>query len=679
MADVFVSYARGDQSLAEKIAQHLIGAGFTTWWDSELLPHDSFANVIQQEILGARAVLVIWSEAGTRSQWVRAEAELARMEGKLIQVVADQCTIPLPFNQYQAADLRHWHGDAADPQWRKVLASVAHFVNSVAAGSSQSQKSSIRVRTAQVEHKRWRGRPLLVLTAAAVLTFAASGGALWWNSQRLPARGTRIAVQPFGTLGDAPELSNFAAGLSSSLQDVLTNDQLQTLSPTEAESLKGDDLATRSEALGVGLMFSGTVQAKGSDLDVSMRLDDPVQYATLWTAEISQSAAQADQLQARIGALTVAVLNCSAQGLAPGVGLSDGALQAFLHACELSETSDHGFSGGRSAYAMLDAMRQAVRVAPDFAAAHSVLAKHLAFVAAYNLPDQAASLRDEAKREAHRALALDPKDPDAFVALGLLVPPLEFAQREKLFRQALALNPSWPHANGFLGNVMTDVGRLQDAVTLYERAASVNPQSVDWSQEPAGVLIRIGQTEEADRELAQFAQLWPKNAENWLYQLDSRIAQKHWGDALKLLDRSGNFGSAISPEWVRDWRALLTALQSGDPAARNSLRQSLLASRDSNPVHAIKALDLLGFTDDALFVAEHMRIDISLEDSPSFLFDPETASLRRDPRFMVVAARFGLVDYWRSSGRWPDFCDEPGLPYDCRQEAAKFATQQTRR
>ena len=144
MADVFVSYARGDQSLAEKIAQHLIGAGFTTWWDSELLPHDSFANVIQQEILGARAVLVIWSEAGTRSQWVRAEAELARVEDKLIQVVADQCTIPLPFNQYQAADLRHWHGDTADPQWRKVLASVVHFADSVAAGSSQSQKSSIR-------------------------------------------------------------------------------------------------------------------------------------------------------------------------------------------------------------------------------------------------------------------------------------------------------------------------------------------------------------------------------------------------------------------------------------------------------------------------------------------------------------------------------------------------------
>jgi tetratricopeptide (TPR) repeat protein len=673
MADVFVSYARGDQLLAERVAQHLIGAGFTAWWDSDLLPHESFASVIQQEIQRARAVLVIWSETGARSQWVRAEAELARAEGKLIQVVVDQCTIPLPFNQYQAADLRRWHGDTADPQWRKVLASVAHFANSPAAGSAQSPQPSIRLQTTQAKRALPRGKRVLVLTAAAVLAVAAGGGALWWNSHRLPVRGPRIAIQPFGTIGDAPALSEFAAGLSNTLQDVLTQDQLQTLSPTEASSLKGDDVATRSEALGVGLMFSGTVQAKGPDLDVSMRLDDPVQHATLWTAELSQAAAQADQLQARVGALTVAVLNCSAQGLGPRVGLSDAALQAFLHACELSETTDHGLSGGRSAYAMLDAMRKAVRAAPDFAAAHSVLAKHLAFVATYGLLDQTASLRAEAKREAHRALVLDPKDPDAFVALGLLTPPLEFAQREQMFRQALAFSASWPHANGFLGNVMTDVGRLQDAVTLYERAASVNPQSVDWSQEPAGALIQIGQTEEADRELAQFAQLWPNNAQNWRLQLDSLIAQKRWGEALKLLGRSGNFGSSIPPEWVRDWRALLTTLHSGDPAARDSLRQSLLASSDSDPQYAIEGLDLLGFTDDAVSVAEQMRIDTGLEDSPSFLFDAETAPLRHDPRFMAVAARFGLVDYWQRTGRWPDFCNEPGLPYDCRQEAAKLA------
>ncbi len=40
---------------------------------------------------------------------------------------------------------------------------------------------------------------------------------------------------------------------------------------------------------------------------------------------------------------------------------------------------------------------------------------------------------------------------------------------------------------------------------------------------------------------------------------------------------------------------------------------------------------------------------------------------------MALAARIGLVDYWRSTGEWPDFCFDPRLPYDCKAEAAKLA------
>jgi tetratricopeptide (TPR) repeat protein len=643
------------------------------WWDSELLPHNSFATVIEDEIRAAKAVVVIWSKAATESQWVRAEAELGRSQRKLIQVVADQSPIPLPFNQYQAADLRHWHGDPADPQWRKVLASVSHFTSETSGLGAAAPSDGAHRNTDDSLWKRspLRSRPAIGTTVVAVLALAAGGGALMWKSGHQPARGERIAIQPFETIGGTPRLRDIAAGLSNSLQDVLTQDQLQTLSAAEAETLKGDDVASRLKTLGVGLMFSGTVQAKDPNIAISMRLDDPVQHATLWTAQLSQPTDQSDQLQARVGALTVAVLNCSAQALAPTVRMTDPALQAFLHACELSETSVHGLAGTGAAEAMLNAMRQATREAPNFAAGHSMLAKHLAFVAvAEVIPDQP-SLRIEADREAHRALELDPRDPDAFVAMGLLTPELDFAQREKLFRQALASDPAWPHANGFLGNVMTDVGRLDEALTLYQRAAAVNPQSVDWTVEVTAGLIRTGQTEEADRQLAQFAQLWPDDVEIWNDQLTSMIAQKRWSDALNVLDRAGNFGSANSTEWVTGWRALLTALQSRDAAARNSLRQKLLDSATANPQRAIVRLGMLGFVDDAFTVAQHYSPAAS--DSPRFLFQPDTAPLRRDPRFMALAARFKLIEYWRRTGRWPDFCSDPHLPYNCAVEAQKVA------
>jgi hypothetical protein len=49
------------------------------------------------------------------------------------------------------------------------------------------------------------------------------------------------------------------------------------------------------------------------------------------------------------------------------------------------------------------------------------------------------------------------------------------------------------------------------------------------------------------------------------------------------------------------------------------------------------------------------------------LFYPTMKAFRADPRFIPLTRRLGLLDYWSRSGHWPDFCAEPGLPYDCRQ------------
>ena len=40
---------------------------------------------------------------------------------------------------------------------------------------------------------------------------------------------------------------------------------------------------------------------------------------------------------------------------------------------------------------------------------------------------------------------------------------------------------------------------------------------------------------------------------------------------------------------------------------------------------------------------------------------------------MRVAQRLKLLDYWRSSDRWPDFCRDPKLPYDCKKVAAQLS------
>ena len=56
------------------------------------------------------------------------------------------------------------------------------------------------------------------------------------------------------------------------------------------------------------------------------------------------------------------------------------------------------------------------------------------------------------------------------------------------------------------------------------------------------------------------------------------------------------------------------------------------------------------------------------------LFLHVTGGMRRDPRFMPLAAKAGLVEYWTATGKWPDFCAEPGLSYDCLAAAKVFSS-----
>src|SRR5215472_695809 len=128
MSDVFISYARETEAYAKKVAEALRAAGFGVWYDEDLPAHRAFSEVIEERLRAAKAVIVIWSADGVKSQWVRAEADTARKAGTLVQLRVDKTDLPLPFSQIQCVDLAGWSGDANTTGWRKIIASVEELV-----------------------------------------------------------------------------------------------------------------------------------------------------------------------------------------------------------------------------------------------------------------------------------------------------------------------------------------------------------------------------------------------------------------------------------------------------------------------------------------------------------------------------------------------------------------------
>ena len=154
MSHVFISYARADEPLASLIADGCAKAGFEVWRDDELPAHRAYAEVIEERINGAGAVVVLWSAEAAKSQWVRAEADSARVGADPGPGDASTGRIPpMPFNQIQCADLKGWDGQRTAPGWRKLVASVAEL-----AGPPARAKRRARPRRATSRSASCRSR-----------------------------------------------------------------------------------------------------------------------------------------------------------------------------------------------------------------------------------------------------------------------------------------------------------------------------------------------------------------------------------------------------------------------------------------------------------------------------------------------------------------------------------------
>ena len=186
MVDVFISYSRSNQDVVARLAEAVQAEGYSVWWDAELPPHLSYGDVITEKIGAAKAAIVVWSQAAAASEWVRAEADVARGQKKLIQTSVDDRMPPMPFNQIQFASIGDWNGEADHPGWRKVKASLAALCGPSEAGAGPVPPPHATYRppaapapaAAVATHRGGAGRLPWIVAAAALLLLAAAGALL---------------------------------------------------------------------------------------------------------------------------------------------------------------------------------------------------------------------------------------------------------------------------------------------------------------------------------------------------------------------------------------------------------------------------------------------------------------------------------------------------------------------
>jgi tetratricopeptide (TPR) repeat protein len=135
----------------------------------------------------------------------------------------------------------------------------------------------------------------------------------------------------------------------------------------------------------------------------------------------------------------------------------------------------------RESMKALAALREAVERAPDFAPAHAALADVYATLGSWEAGAITSAVAfPQAQAEAWRALQLDPRCAAAHASLGYSTAHYQWdwAEAERHFQHALALDPGYAHAHHWHAHLLAAQRRFDEALAASRRALELQPLDV---------------------------------------------------------------------------------------------------------------------------------------------------------------------------------------------------------
>jgi adenylate cyclase len=476
MGGVFISYARSDELKASALTDRLRALGYAVWRDDQLPGHRAYADVIEEQLKAADAVVVLWSASAAKSQWVRAEADAARQEGKLVQLTLDGSAPPMPFNQIHCIDFDGWTGgDTAS--WKvfsKTLTELADAKQPAQAVSAPKQ--------ARRQHNQ-----------------------------------ASIAILPFKDMGGGAGDEIFADGIVEELAMVLSSfHTLFVLGASTSRMFRGSALPipTIARELGVKYILEGSIRRAGGRVRISVVLVDGDTGAQVWADRFDDSLEDVFELQDRIANTVASKIDATIEAAEARRAVerptgSPNAYELFLRANAATMSWDR-----EDMSRAIDAAQEALKLDPKFAWAAIVLSMCHAVFYHSQWGDEPEAHREEAHRYLNLALRLRHDDPyvlahgaGALVAMGEDLP-----TAQRLIDRGLELNSGSALTRLYAGWVAIAAGKFEDGLEHFEESLRLDPHSARRYALLSGkglCLLGLGRLEEAHAVLAESERLAP--------------------------------------------------------------------------------------------------------------------------------------------------------------------------
>jgi TolB-like protein/Flp pilus assembly protein TadD len=423
-----------------------------------------------------------------------------------------------------------------------------------------------------------------------------------------------VAILPFVDMSPGHDQEYFCDGIAEEIINSLCCIRdLRIASRTSSFQFKGRaaDVREIGRTLGVGAVLEGSVRKAGERVRITAQLVSSADGYHLWSESYDRDlsdvfAIQTEIAQKLVGALRVS-LSRQERELIQRRGTSNAeAYDLYLRGqAHLRDGTDTEMNPA------IEFFREAIRRDERFAQAHAGIAHAQALKGLWRVGMTPADF-DEAFVASRRALELEPRMPEAYIARAMLLSlqgRTDEARRD--YEEAIRLNPASFDAHYLYARHCFQGGEFEQAVPLYEEAIRLRPDDYQALCLLEGSLLKLGRTEQ-----------------------HAQVARR----AMQAIDRQ----LAIDPQ---DGRALQLGTTN---AARLGLRdrvrdlagRALKARPDafSTCYNVACAYSILGDVDDALEMLDH-AVQHGRGNLEWIEHDPDFDNLRADSRFDAILDR----------------------------------------
>lgn len=484
-----------------------------------------------------------------------------------------------------------------------------------------------------------------IFLSAVFLLFAVGVGYYAFRTKNSQPYQT-IAVLPFKPLSAGANDEYLELGMADTLITRLSRTSGLIVRPTSAiRKYTGAETSSlvAGQALQVDAVLDGNIQRLGDRLRVSVRLLRVRDGASLWSNSYDTSFTDVFQVQDAVSERVVdaLALRLSSSDEAGMRKRDTSNLQAYeLYMKGVFFWNKRSEDGLRKAVQYFE---QAIAADQNYALAYAGLAAALNPMGyrGYAASDE---IRPKILAAATRAVALDPKLPEAHVALGAVLAFYEWnwSEGEKEFQRALELNPKLPLAHHWYAMLQQCRGRYQEALQHRQSAQELDPITPVITAGLGDALFLVGNDERALSEYRKALELEDPfdEAQVGIGRVYERRRDFHRAIAEYRLAVQHSPGSRMA-------RASLghALAQAGEKSEAKQILRELTVTNHAgyvSPVYLAMICAGLGDNETALSWLEkaHEQRNATLS---GILMEPQFENLRGDPRFVKLTQEIGLA------------------------------------